>query len=32
MAEDNDLRGNKRGAWNIAADSKDKVKRAHNRE
>ena len=30
--EDNDLRDNVRGAWDISSDSKRKVKRARNLE
>jgi parallel beta-helix repeat protein len=30
--EDNDLRNNKRGAWDIAADSMTRIRRARNQE
>jgi parallel beta-helix repeat protein len=30
--EDNDLRGNKRGPWDVAATAKDQVKQARNTE
>ena len=32
VIEDNDLRDNTRGAWNIASDCEDKVKRKGNQE
>jgi F-box protein 11 len=30
--EDNDLRDNSRGAWDVSADSEPKLKRARNQE
>ena len=32
MIEDNDLTGNKRGAWDIAEESEPNVKRSGNRD
>ncbi|MEY9488516.1 parallel beta-helix repeat protein [Streptomyces calvus] len=32
VVEHNDLRGNAMGAWDLAADCKDNVFRAHNKE